>query len=237
MRRLHRILAIVEGHGEQTAVPVLLRHWFQRRRFRNFETPDLAIRAPGAGALKCPHDADDELGIEYYVEMAAREQPDGILIVLDADDECQERSKTRRQGLGPELLERARTTAPHIPIEVVVANREYEVWFLAALTRLRQSGLIPQEARLEKQLPDLETIRDCKKPLTALLGRPYEETTDQPEFTDVLPFTSGMAKRSRSYRKLLKALEELTRAARAHRTAANRLTTAASQTPPEKRNP
>ncbi|HZI16793.1 MAG TPA: hypothetical protein VE153_40880 [Myxococcus sp.] len=227
MRRPHRILAIVEGHGEQTAVPLLLRHWFRRRRFRNFETPDLAIRAPGAGALKCPHDAEDELGVEYYVEMAAREQPDGILIVLDADDECQERAKARRKGLGLELLERARAAAPHIPIEVVVANREYEVWFLAALTRLRQAGLIPQRERLAKQLSDIETLRDCKKPLSALLGRPYEETIDQPEFSGALPFTSGMAQRSRSYRKLLKALAELTQAARRRRAAADRLTASA----------
>jgi hypothetical protein len=213
MSRPLRILAIVEGHGEQTAVPVLLRHWFQHRRFRNFETPDLAIRAPGSGALKCPHDADDELGVEYYVEIAARDQPDGILIMLDADDECLERSKTRRKGLGPELLERARAVARHIPIQVVVANREYEVWFLAALARLRRTGLLPPGQRLAT-LSDIETIRDCKKRLSALLERPYEETVDQPEFTAVLPFTSGMAQRSRSYRKLLKALDELTQQAR-----------------------
>jgi uncharacterized protein DUF4276 len=215
-----RILAIVEGHGEQTAVPVLLRRWFQHRRFREFETPDLAIRAPGAGALKCPHDADDELGIEYYVEMAARERPDGILVLLDSDDECQERARTpSRLGLGPELLQRALAVAPHIPIEVVVAHREYEVWFLAALASLRRAGRLPRAARLPTPLSDIESIRDCKKRLKPLLGlgRPYEETTDQPDFTGALPFTAAMARRSRSYRKLLESLEALTRAARLNR--------------------
>lgn len=216
MRRTLRILAIVEGHGEQMAVPVLLRRWFQHRGFRNFETPDLAIRAPGAGALKCPHNEDDELGVERYVKLAASDRPDGILIVLDADDECLERSKTRRKGLGLELLERARTVAPHIPIQVVVANREYEVWFLAALPRLRWAKLLPPGQRL-KTLSDIETIRDCKKRLSELLDRPYEETIDQRDFSEALPFTDGMAQRSRSYRKLLKALDELTRAARARR--------------------
>ncbi|WP_224368928.1 DUF4276 family protein [Hyalangium versicolor] len=226
MRRPLRILAIVEGHGEQTAVPVLLRRWFQYRGFRNFETPDLAIRAPGAGALKCPHDADDELGVEYYVEMAAREQPDGILIILDADDECLERSKTRRKGLGLELLERALAVAPHIPIQVVVANREYEVWFLAALARLRRAKLLPAGQRLAT-LSDIEAIRDCKKRLSALLGRPYEETIDQSDFSSALPFTSGMAQRSRSYRKLLKALDELTQQARGRRRHTDKHSTAA----------
>ena len=217
MRPKLRILAIVEGHGEQTAVPALLRRWFQHRRFREFETPDLAIRAPGSGALKCPHDADDELGIEYYVEMAARERPDGILVMLDADDECLERTRMSRPGLGPELLARARAVAPHIPIEVVVANREYEVWFLASLASLRRAARIPRGSRLPTPLADIEAIRDCKKRLNRLLGRPYEETTDQPDFTEVLPFTPAMARRSRSYRKLLESLDALTRAARRNR--------------------
>jgi hypothetical protein len=66
-------------------------------------------------------------------------------------------------------------------------------------------------------LSDIEAIRDCKKRLGRLLGRPYEETTDQPDFTEALPFTPAMARRSRSFRKLLKALEALTRAARRNR--------------------
>ena len=212
------ILAIVEGHGEQKAVPLLLRRWFQHRRFRNFETRDLAIRASGAGALKCPYDPVQGNGIEYYVELAAGERPDGILVILDADDECQQRAKDRRRkGLGPELLQRARLVAPHVPIEVVIANREYEVWFLAALDTLRRVGSLPREKRWEKSIADIESIRDCKKPLTHLLERPYEESTDQTDFTGALPFTATMARRSRSYRKLMKALQELAQAARALR--------------------
>jgi len=194
------ILAIVEGHGEQKAVPLLLRRWFQHRRFRNFETRDLAIRAPGAGALKCPYDAAQEHGIEYYVEMAARERPDGILVVLDADDECQERAKDRRRlGLGPELLQRARRIAPHVPIEVVVANREYEAWFLAALDTLRRVGSLPRKKRWEKSLSDIESIRDCKKPLAYLLGRPYEETNHVP----LLVRGPGVAAGSTTYKMAL----------------------------------
>jgi hypothetical protein len=212
------ILAIVEGHGEQKAVPLLLRRWFKHRRFRNFETRDLAIRAAGAGALKCPYDPIQGTGIEYYIELAASEQPDGILVMLDADDECLERAKDRRRlGLGPELLQRARRVAPHVPIEVVVANREFEVWFLAALDTLRRVGALPREKRWEKSIADIESIRDCKKPLAYMLGRPYEETTDQTDFTGALPFTATMARRSRSYRKLMDALQALTQAARGSR--------------------
>jgi hypothetical protein len=213
MKRRYSILAIVEGHGEVRAVPVLLRRWFRYRRFRNFETPDLAIRASGSGALKCRHDADDDLGIEAYVAIAAAARPDGILVLLDADDECLARRKASAQGLGPELRARACAVAPHIPIEVVIADREYEVWFLAALAALRRAAKVPRGARMPA-LGGIDTIRDCKTPLARLLGRPYEETTDQPDFSEALPFTPGMAARSRSYAKLLRALEALTRAAR-----------------------
>ncbi len=213
-RRRYRILAIVEGHGEQTAVPLLLRRWFKHRRFLNFETPDLAIRAPGSGALKCHHDTDDDLGIEYYVELAAAQQPDGILIVLDADDDCILRTKQSRQGLGPELRARARAVVNHIPIEIVVANREFETWFLVASDALQKAGALPPQPSKKQPREGFESLAGCKSRMRDLLGRHYEETIDQPALTNALPLSPGVAARARSYRKLLAALEALTRAAR-----------------------
>ena len=218
MKARYLVLAIVEGHGEERAIPLLLRRWFRRRRFFNFETPDLAIRAPGAGALKCPHEADEDLGIESYVALAAAARPDAILVVLDADDECIARRAASRTGLGPELRDRARKVAPHIPIEVVVADREYEAWFLAGLVSLRRAGKVPAGPRIPGER--IEEKRDCKKILRSLLGRPYEEATDQAELTTALPLTPGMARRSPSYGKLLRALDALARAARRRRSGA-----------------
>lgn len=215
MKARYVILAIVEGHGEERAVPALLRRWFKSRRFHNFETPDLAIRAPGSGALKCAHEAEEDLGIESYIEIAAAQRPDGILVLLDADDECFVRKAASRPGLGPELHRRAREVASHIPIEVVVANREYEAWFLAGLTALRQAGKVPVGQGVPRG--SVETLRDCKGSLRGLLGRPYEETTDQPDLTGALPFTPGMCGRSPSYGKLMRALDALARAARLRR--------------------
>ncbi|MBM4396618.1 MAG: DUF4276 family protein [Deltaproteobacteria bacterium] len=208
----HRIIAIVEGHGEQTAVPRLLSRWFRHRNFRNFVTPDLAVRAAGCGALKRPHDAEHELGVEHYVEIALRGRPAGILIVVGADDECATRSRTPAgTGLGPEMLARAKAVAPHVPIGVVIANREYEVWFLAALDGLKRRGLVPARATLAR---GTRVEGKGKALFERLLGRKYEETIDQPDFSDCLPFTGAMARRSRSFRKLLKELESLTRKAR-----------------------
>jgi len=45
-----RIIPIVEGHGEERAVPVLLRRWLRFRNFdRHFEVPERAIRDGALG--------------------------------------------------------------------------------------------------------------------------------------------------------------------------------------------
>lgn len=213
--RRFKIVAIVEGHGDQHAVPVLLGRWFHHRRYRNFDTPDLAVRAAGVGALLADFDEDAHRGVEHYVRIALAFGPDAILVVLDADDECLARDgQPVDEHLGPVLLRRARSAAPHVPTGVVVANREYEAWFLAGLDRLRRVGLIPCGG-----VPrNVESIRDCKGRLQAFLGRRYEETVDQARLTAGLPFTAAMRRRSRSFGKLLRELEGLAKAARRART-------------------
>jgi hypothetical protein len=47
------------------------------------------------------------------------------LVLLDADDDCP-------AELGPKIQDRARQVVPHRSVSVVLANREYEAWFLAA---------------------------------------------------------------------------------------------------------
>lgn len=99
---MRRIIPIVGGHGEERAVPCLIRRWLRHRRLhRHFDVPDLAINAKGCGKLKAAHDRMRHLGIEHYVEAALRNRPDAILVVLDADDECLNRGSS--DGLGPRL--------------------------------------------------------------------------------------------------------------------------------------
>jgi len=82
-----------------------------------------------------------------------------------------------------------------------------------------------QRFRLERQsLPrgmDVEAIADCKARIAGLIGLgKYEERVHQPILTRLLPFTPGMARRSRSFRKLLKELHELLMQARRRRSSA-----------------
>jgi hypothetical protein len=215
------IATIVEGYGEVDAFPILLEGWLRFRRYRNVEV-DVAgpVRAAGKGAIKVAHDSENGLGIEHYLNIVLRRRPlpDAILILLDADEDCP-------KALAPALLVRARTMVPaNYPVGVVVAKREYEAWFLAAFSspRFRRS-LVGQGFRLERQsLPrgmDVEEIADCKGRIAGLIGLgKYEERVHQPDLTRILPFTRGMTRRSRSFRKLLEELDELLMKARRRRT-------------------
>ncbi|MHC5540611.1 hypothetical protein ACYOEI_20525 [Singulisphaera rosea] len=210
------IVPIVESFGEVKAVPILIQRWLRHRNYHGNVEVDIKgpVRASGVGALKVPHDESDELGIEHYVEIAYLRRPDIILVLLDADEEC---PKT----LGTSLLARARALVPHdYPIGVVVANREYEAWFLAAFPSTRfRAGLKGAGFALTRQsLPkgtDVESIADCKSAVARLLGeKKYSPTIHQTKLTGHLPFTVGISQRSRSFRKLLKELESLLTQAR-----------------------
>lgn len=217
------IVPIVEGRGEVTALPILLRNWLRYRRYRNVEVDlDGPIWAGGKGAIVVPHDRVNGRGVEHYVRLAMLRQPDVILILLDADEEC---PRTLAAG----LLSRARTSVlADYPIGVVVARREYEAWFLAAFPSSRFREALQEKgytltSRSLRRNAEIEEIADCKKYVAMLLGLDkYRPTIHQPDLTRILPFTRGMTLRSRSFRKLLKALHELLALARRNRSLSER---------------
>jgi hypothetical protein len=216
------IVPIVEGRGEVDAVPILLRAWLRFRRYRNVEVhPDGPIYAGGKGNIAAAHDRIFGRGVEHYVRLAWLRRPDVILVLLDADEDCP-------ATIAAALLARARTqVAPDCPLGVVVANREYEAWFLAAFPSAPfRQAIEAQGFRLkQRSLPrgmDVEAIADCKARIETLIDLRYRPTIHQPALTRILPFTPGMTRRSRSFRKLLKELHELLMKARRRRLSAER---------------
>jgi len=213
------IVPIVEGHGEVQAVPILIQRWLQHRRFHLNFSLDVKglVRASGNGALKVAHNADDELGVEHYIEYALLRRPDAIIVILDADDDAP-------ASLGPVLLDRARASVPSdFPICVVLAVREFEAWFLSAFpspvfrANLEASGYILSRRTLPRGT-DVETIANCKAYVARLIGIPkYEPTTHQPALTGILPFTQAMCRRSPSFARLLTELDSLMQRVRRHR--------------------
>jgi hypothetical protein len=118
-------------------------------------------------------------GIEKAVEaMAIRiSGAGGVLVVLDADDDCP-------AELGPELLGRACKARPDKQVAVVLANREFEAWYLASAPSLAGKHGFPESFPAPA---DPESPRDCKGLLTRAraAGHPYKETVDQTALASV----------------------------------------------------
>lgn len=206
------IVPVVEGFGEERAVPVLVRRWLQHRCIdRWFDVPDLAVNAKGSGKLKAPFDAQRHVGIEHYVRAALRAHPDAILVVLDADDECLYRGPG--QGLAPELLVRARATAGEVPVSVVVANRTYEAWLLAGRTALFRCELVRHDAPL-RGISNPEARAGSKGVISGFIDDVYSPPLHQPKLTEAMSFSPGSQRRAPSLAKLLVELQRLTQAAR-----------------------
>jgi hypothetical protein len=191
------IATVVEGQGEVAAVPVLL------RRMVAEIAPEVLVELPrpyrvSRGSLIAQH------GLERVIAAIAEQggPTAGGLVLLDADDDCP-------ADLGPRLLARVHAARPDRPGSVVLANREFEAWFLAAAPSLRgQRGLAP-----DLVLPaNAELPRDCKGWLSQrrVDGRNYKPATDQAALTAV--FDMQMArKNSPSFDKLWRDVERLLR--------------------------
>ena len=171
---MSKIVTIVEGHGEVEAVPILLRRIVE------------AV-APNANVEVMPPIRVDRYKLvkptelERAIELAARiATGDGyVLVLLDADDDCP-------AELGPDLLRRASEARPDRAIRVALAKREYEAWFVAAVTSIvgqasiREDALAPEDAEgirdakgwLTRQMPEAHSYRPTRH--QALLTRYFD---------------------------------------------------------------
>ena len=193
-----QIGCIVEGHSEVEAVPLLI------RRVAANLYPELAVTIPRP--IRVSRDKILEVGqLEKWIEVTSvRIGGQGaIFVILDSDDDCP-------AELGPALFERALQVSSNLPIAVVIANREFEAWFLAAAESLRgQRGL-----KNDIYPPsDPEAIRGAKEWLSNQMegSRKYRETQDQPALT--ARFDIEQARQADSfdkcYRDIVRLLSEL----------------------------
>lgn len=191
-----KVGCVVEGHGEVEALPVLLRRLGAKREPPVVVEVRKPVRLGRAKALTKP----DEL--ERAVALAALNAGAGgaVLVLLDADDDCP-------AELGPRLLQRVRARVPAtMPVSVVIAKREFESWFLAALPSLRGKRGI----RATVSPPaDAEAVRGAKEKLGHCMerGLKYRETVDQAALAAVVDLE--MAKRAPSFCKLVREFEAL----------------------------
>jgi hypothetical protein len=185
-----KIYVLVEGHGEVQAVPVLLRRLLAEAQCYGIDV--------GIPIRRTQSQLRSQAGIQAGVRLALL-QPEcvAVVILFDGEDDCP-------TELAARVREWAQAAAGGTPCDVIIAYREFETWFLAALESLRGSYGIRADA-IAPANP--ESKRDAKGALEEFMpaARAYSETGDQPAMSQV--FDMALAhRRNRSFRKLVKAV-------------------------------
>jgi Domain of unknown function (DUF4276) len=190
-----RILPIVEGHGEDAAIRILLQRIWTELLGGEYVEVLKPIRGKRFKLVQ-----PQELG--RMVDLAASKLKSGpgapsmILILVDADEDAP-------CLLGPHLLRLAREHRGDVDISCVLANVEYETWFAAAAPSLTDYLDLadtaipanPEEARLGKAWIQKR-----------FRGPKYSETVDQPSMPSSMDLALCRSK-SPSFDKLCRELE------------------------------
>jgi hypothetical protein len=187
------IQPIVEGYGEVAAVPILLRRLRDECQAFGIEV-NRPIRATRSQLVR-------EDTLKQRVKLARLQEHCGaILIIFDADDDCP-------RDLAPVVQNWANEESGQVPSAVVMANREYEAWFLASIESLRGRRRIRNDAAsyLNPEVPRAakHALEECM-----IEGANYSETVDQPALTAMFEMERAYA-RCRSFRRLVNAFGSL----------------------------
>jgi hypothetical protein len=187
------VFPIVEGHGELSAVPILLR----RLAAELLGLYDLHCLAPfrlSRGKLIKENELRRAIAFGH-LKMRDLDAPHLILVIMDADDDCPVGIVRALHAQHQALFAAARTA-------IVLAVKEYEAWFLAAnmnetdhqnLRTITPNHPNPEEIANPKAVFE----RDFLKP-----GFAYSETIDQPRFTACMDIQTAL--RAASFDKLVR---------------------------------
>jgi uncharacterized protein DUF4276 len=160
---VRRLSLVVEGDGDQGALPVVLRRYVHSRGIFDVEIAK-PINAKGRPKLLRVGE------LERFVILASR-QPSvvAVLVLCDADDDpaCQ---------LGPEITQRCVKAVTHLPVRACLAVREFENWFLASpetlageheYTLLDDYETVAAEHRIAPWCAPLKYVKPIKQPALA----------------------------------------------------------------------
>lgn len=197
------VAPIVEGHGEDKAVRILLQRIWNELLGQEY----IHVLRPIRGSR---HKLVRREDLERAISLAASKlrgactpgDPTLILVLLDADTDpaC---------TLGPRLLDYATKVRPDADVACVLADVEYETWFVAAAESLRDFLDFPVATSDSPQKP-----RAGKRWIQKHFKRPkYSETLDQPGMTAKMDLELCRSK-SDSFDKLCRELESRSKRAR-----------------------
>ncbi len=215
MSRL-RVAPIVEGHGEVIAVRTLLdRIWREiiggeytdvLQPIRRPRTKLVAIDPECSNTVRRRPNTDElgrAVGLAAAKLGAAREADDDthelILLLLDANSDCP-------KELAPLLAEVVANASRTQASTVVLANVEYETWFVAAAASLDEYLRLNDA---ERAIDDADAGRHGKGWIEKRFrGDKYSETVDQVRLTAKMDL-NRCRKASPSFDKLCRELEAI----------------------------
>lgn len=197
MSRL-RVAPIVEGEGEFACIRILLERIWREVLGGEFIEVLQPIRGSRGQIVKKER-------LQSFVGLALRKlknppvssDPALVLILIDADEDCPKK-------LAPRLLAIARAVYPPANVSCVLANVEYETWFVAAAESLGDYLHLAGD-----QVPPSPEESKSRKAWVAShyagKGARYSETVDQPAMTRAMDLALCRS-RSPSFDKLCREL-------------------------------
>lgn len=199
MSRL-RLAPVVEGHGEERSVRILLERIWHELLGGEYVEVMKPVRQPRDKLVNDREvllSAIDLADINLkYRSVSGTASPAVILVLLDAhgDLPCE---------LGPRLQAVVADERPHLDVACVVANLEYETWFVAAAESL--TGFLELEPG---EVPDEPEVSRSQKAWVEarFRGTKYSERLDQPRMTAAMDIAL-CRRRSPSFDKLCRELE------------------------------
>jgi hypothetical protein len=186
----NKVYAIVEGHGETQAISELLARLLHEMNCWTLFPSHHIYRLRSGGDFFIEGKLENVL--RTYKE---REDCAAVFILVDVDEAC---PKERACDIAGRIQQMER-----LPFSVVVIcpKPEYEAWFLSSLESIHPGRSFPD---------DPETRRDAKGWLRQQFD--YRATYDQKSYTQRLDVNLAR-QRSRSFRRLYHAVEEVVTAA------------------------
>lgn len=188
------IIPVVEGHGEQGAVRILLTRTIQELLGGPHPVILPPIRQPRSKLVARPRELQRAVSLGALKLRQRRMEFDRglVLLLLDADDD-------RPCELAPQLLAHARRD--DVDTACVLATPEYETWFVAAAPSLSRYLVLDEAPITDPETNGLKKAWIERR----FVGSPYSPTIDQPRLTAAMDLAMCRAA-SPSFDKLCREL-------------------------------
>jgi hypothetical protein len=218
-----RLVILVEGDGDETAVPALIGKMLAERRGSDALFVDGNVMPTGGATKLVTQKAIVDRNWERWLGVALKRPNLGAVLLL-ADGDMDQVAKGKpfcpgRCALG--LSERARTVGAGVTFSVasVFARQEYESWLIAGVRSLAGKELPNSLGRIAADVTppngDLEVApRGAKKWLSQHAGIAYKPTIHQAVLTRLVDLLQVRQRNLRSFQRLEKSLQALIEAIR-----------------------